>query len=54
MDAPLVIKWLEELGVMFDKDSDGNMVTMLGGGCYRKRMLSAEIIPCCYYESFKR
>jgi succinate dehydrogenase/fumarate reductase flavoprotein subunit len=41
MDAPLVIKWLEELGVMFDKDSDGNMVTMLGGGCSRKRMHSA-------------
>jgi len=41
MDAPLVIKWLEELGVMFDKNPDGTMVTKLGGGCSRKRMHSA-------------
>ncbi|TET64474.1 FAD-binding protein, partial [Candidatus Aerophobetes bacterium] len=26
-DAPGVIRWLEDLGVMFDRDPDGNMVT---------------------------
>jgi len=41
MDAPGVIRWLEDLGVMFDKDSDGNMITKLGGGTSRKRMHSA-------------
>jgi hypothetical protein len=29
-DAPLVIKWLEDLGCMFDKESDGTMVTQHG------------------------
>lgn len=41
MDAPGIIKWLEDLGVMFDRQSDGNMVTKLGGGTSRKRMHSA-------------
>jgi len=41
IDAPLVMKWLEELGVMFDKNPDGTMVTKLVGGCSRKRMHSA-------------
>ncbi|KXS43433.1 MAG: L-aspartate oxidase, partial [Candidatus Frackibacter sp. T328-2] len=41
-DAPLVIKWLEELGVMFDKDEDGRMQTRHGGGTSRKRMHSAK------------
>lgn len=40
-DAPGVIRWLEDLGVMFDRDPDGNMVTKLGGGTSRKRMHSA-------------
>jgi succinate dehydrogenase/fumarate reductase flavoprotein subunit len=40
-DAPLVIKWLEELGVMFDKEPDGTMVEEHGGGTSRKRMHSA-------------
>jgi len=40
-DAPLVIKWLEELGCMFDKLSDGTMVEEHGGGTSRKRMHSA-------------
>jgi succinate dehydrogenase / fumarate reductase flavoprotein subunit len=40
-DAPLVIKWLEELGVMFDKEPDGNMMEVHGGGTSRKRMHSA-------------
>ena len=40
-DAPLVIRWLEELGVMFDKLPDGTMNTVHGGGTSRKRMHSA-------------
>ncbi len=38
MEAPDAIKWLNELGVMFDKDEDGRMVTTHGGGTSRKRM----------------
>jgi len=41
MDASGVIKWLEELGVIFDRDSNGNLMSKLGGGTSRKRMLSA-------------
>ena len=40
-DAPLAIKWLEELGVMFDKQDDGTMRTLHGGGTSRKRTHSA-------------
>ena len=40
-DAPSVIKWLEELGCMFDKEPDGTMKTIHGGGTSRKRMHSA-------------
>ncbi|MBM3122041.1 MAG: FAD-binding protein [Chloroflexi bacterium] len=40
-DAPLVIQWLEQLGVMFDKHPDGSMNTIHGGGTSRKRMHSA-------------
>jgi succinate dehydrogenase/fumarate reductase flavoprotein subunit len=39
-DAPGVIAWLEELGVMFDKADDGTMRTLHGGGTSRKRMHS--------------
>ncbi len=42
MDAPRVIKWHEELGVMYDKDPDGTMQTKHGGGTSRKRMHSAK------------
>ncbi len=41
VDAPLSIKWLEDLGVMFDKEPDGTMVEAHGGGTSRKRMHSA-------------
>ncbi|MFT5873502.1 MAG: succinate dehydrogenase/fumarate reductase flavoprotein subunit [Clostridium sp.] len=41
MDAPGAIKWLNELGVMFDKEEDGTMVTTHGGGTARKRMHAA-------------
>ena len=41
-DAPGAIKWLSELGVEFDKEADGTMVTTHGGGTSRKRMHAAK------------
>ena len=41
-DAPEAIQWLSELGVEFDKDADGTMVTTHGGGTSRKRMHAAK------------
>ncbi len=41
-DAPDAIKWLNELGVEFDKMEDGTMVTTHGGGTSRKRMHAAK------------
>ena len=41
-DAPEAILWLSELGVEFDKDADGTMVTTHGGGTSRKRMHAAK------------
>ena len=38
MKGPEAIKWLNELGVMFDKEEDGRMITTHGGGTSRKRM----------------
>jgi succinate dehydrogenase/fumarate reductase flavoprotein subunit len=40
-DAPFVIEWLEDLGMMFDKEPDGTMMEEHGGGTSRKRMHSA-------------
>ncbi|HEX9114856.1 MAG TPA: FAD-binding protein [Anaerolineae bacterium] len=40
-DAPMVIDWLETLGCMFDKEPDGSMRTIHGGGTSRKRMHAA-------------
>jgi succinate dehydrogenase/fumarate reductase flavoprotein subunit len=40
-DAPFVIKWLENMGMMFDKEPDGKMVERHGGGTSRMRMHSA-------------
>jgi len=40
-NAPSVIQWLENLGVMFDKEPDGTMRTLHGGGTSRRRMHSA-------------
>ena len=39
-DGPIAIKWLEELGVMFDKNEDGSMMVKPGGGTCRSRMHS--------------
>lgn len=41
VDAPLIIDWLESLGMMFDKEPDGTMVERHGGGTSRMRMHSA-------------
>ncbi|MDH5437830.1 MAG: FAD-binding protein [Candidatus Bathyarchaeota archaeon] len=41
LDAPMLMKWHEDLGVIYDKESDGTMVTIHGGGTCRKRMHSA-------------
>ena len=41
-DAPEAIHWLSELGVEFDKEADGTMVTTHGGGTSRKRMHAAK------------
>jgi len=40
-DAPAVIKWLETLGVSWDKDPDGTMHELSGGGASRLRLHSA-------------
>ncbi len=40
-DAPAVIAWLEGLGAMFDKEPDGTMRSIHGGGTSRKRMHAA-------------
>ena len=41
MEGPAAIKWLNELGVEFDKAEDGTMITTHGGGTSRKRMHAA-------------
>jgi succinate dehydrogenase / fumarate reductase flavoprotein subunit/L-aspartate oxidase len=40
-DAPIIIHWLESMGMMFDKLPDGRMKARHGGGTSRKRMHSA-------------
>ena len=58
--APEAIKWLNDLGVEFDKESDGTMVTTHGGGTSRKRMHAckdysgAEIMRTLRDEAFNR
>jgi succinate dehydrogenase / fumarate reductase flavoprotein subunit/L-aspartate oxidase len=44
LDAPLIVKWLEDLGVMFDKEPDGTMKELKGGGLCRRRMHSVKDI----------
>ena len=39
-DGPDVVKWLEDLGVVWDKNADGSMYVLHGGGTSRKRMHS--------------
>ena len=58
--APGVIKWLNDLGVEFDKSEDGTMITTHGGGTSRKRMHAckdysgAEIMRTLRDETFNR
>ncbi len=58
--APSVIKWLNDLGVEFDKMPDGTMITTHGGGTSRKRMHAckdysgAEIMRTLRDETFNR
>jgi len=40
-DAPDVIRWLEQLGVNWDKEPDGSMHELPGGGTSRNRMHAA-------------
>jgi succinate dehydrogenase / fumarate reductase flavoprotein subunit/L-aspartate oxidase len=40
-DAPIIIGWLEKLGMIFDKYPDGRMKVRHGGGTSRKRMHSS-------------
>lgn len=42
MDAPRIIKWHEELGVMYDREEDGHFVERPGGGTSRPRLHSAK------------
>ncbi|MEW5936244.1 MAG: FAD-binding protein [Candidatus Thermoplasmatota archaeon] len=41
-DALEVVKWHEELGVMYDRTEEGNFVELSGGGTSRNRMHSAK------------
>ncbi|MCD8141190.1 MAG: FAD-binding protein [Planctomycetaceae bacterium] len=41
-DGPGAVQWLNKLGVMFDKDENGVMITTHGGGTSRKRMHAAK------------
>ncbi|MBE6871615.1 MAG: FAD-dependent oxidoreductase [Ruminococcaceae bacterium] len=41
-EAPEGIQWLSDLGVEFDKDAEGTMITTHGGGTSRKRMHAAK------------
>ena len=40
-DGPIAVNWLDKLGVLFDKDENGRMITTHGGGTSRKRMHAA-------------
>ncbi len=39
-DGPGIVQWLEQLGVVWDKNPDGSMQVLHGGGTSRKRMHS--------------
>ncbi|CAK0752148.1 FAD_binding_2 domain-containing protein [Gammaproteobacteria bacterium] len=39
-DAPAAVQWLESLGVVWDKEANGALQVLHGGGTSRKRMLS--------------
>ena len=41
MDAPMIVEYLNSLGVIWDREEDGHFSTKPGGGTSRRRMLSA-------------
>lgn len=41
-DAPAILKWHKDLGVMYDLDENGNFMVLSGGGTSRSRMHSAK------------
>jgi len=41
-DAPFVVNWLDSLGVLFDRDEDGNLKVKKGGGTSRARLLACK------------
>ncbi len=41
-EAPSIIKWHEELGVMYDRDEEGNFIELSGGGTSRNRLHAAK------------
>ncbi len=43
-EAPQAIAWLENMGVMFDKDPDGKIKVKHGGGTSKKRLISTRDI----------
>ena len=42
LDAPKIISWHEDLGVMYDRQEDGEFQELSGGGTCRNRMHSAK------------
>lgn len=42
LDAPSIIKWHEELGVMYDRQEDGEFLELSGGGTCRNRLHSCK------------
>jgi succinate dehydrogenase / fumarate reductase flavoprotein subunit len=42
LDAPKIISWHEELGVMYDRNEDGEFQELSGGGTCRNRMHSCK------------
>jgi succinate dehydrogenase / fumarate reductase flavoprotein subunit len=41
LDAPTILRWHEKLGVEYDKEANGNMITLPCGGSSKKRLHSA-------------
>jgi len=41
MDAPKILDWHEDLGIMYDREEDGEFVELPGGGTSRYRLHSA-------------
>lgn len=42
LDAPVIVEWLESLGVMFDRTADGRLAASIAGGHSRYRVSSCK------------